>query len=216
MNKNIKIYVSGGSGLGKSTFTQRLSKKLDLEYKSEGCRDLYDTVTDFLNQDFLYRQELLVNLYRRLYEYNGSFVSDRSVLEIICWTLNYSLSLSVEELARHANGLLTNYNYNTSSNNIYVIVPTPNIEIYKSIYESHIKTDPFRLDTFKEVIKTYSDDTDLMLKCRYIALYTELVLENYLRRFDITIIKPSYEENNYFESWQDSAYRSIKEVLDND
>ena len=89
MEKHLRIQIAGPSGVGKTTLAKDISDIYGIPYVSGSYSDLIPSTKDILHSDMIsmdpkeiYQNDFqLLNLRKRLFENNPTYVSDRSFLD---------------------------------------------------------------------------------------------------------------------------------------
>ena len=90
----MKICISGAHGTGKTTLVDLISKRLDIPKIPEIIRGVYQKLdlpkTNLLSlKDRLRSQEIILNIQYIIENQVGSYISDRSVIDTICYIESY-------------------------------------------------------------------------------------------------------------------------------
>lgn len=113
--KPLRIYISGASGLGKTTLAKTIANELAIGYKSTSASQVWDKfgvsshqeVIQKSNADFTwgfkYQKAILENREEVLFEDNSDLVTDRSVIDNLIYFM--SDSIKTKEMADEYNRL---------------------------------------------------------------------------------------------------------------
>lgn len=201
----MRIFISGGSGLGKTTLTNKLTEVTGLPIKGEVIRSLYNSDKDFFKRPFLVRQSVIFAEYLKLHQSDESFISDRSVLDIGLWTNLNEPSIKIET-----------YLSLIQENDVIVIVPTPSFEHYDNNpgiffddplrFQAYYQLEVFKYMTLEE---TQNDRSKFLFYVWRLTKELERQFLHYVNMSKATVIyHPANAEDFY--SWQTRTIESIK------
>lgn len=200
-----KIFVTGGSGLGKSVFCERLATEFDLPYVSEGARTLFKD-SDLESMSFDDRQYALIAHYAALHHRTDDLISDRSLIDILVWSYLYNdNSVSLPHLPY--------------TNEYHIVVPT----LCSGYYERYIDKytgDEYRKSAYLEMMCKLGiplSPMTLHLLSSKLQLDIEEMcqnLENRGRGCKYYVAKRGYYDNdNPWKHWQEDALRWLRSQL---
>lgn len=204
----MRIFISGGSGLGKTTFTHQISELLKLPIKGEVIRTIYNRNPDLFSLPFLVRQQIIFAEYLKIHQSQESFISDRSVLDIALWTnLNDSV-IEVESFLKYIN-----------QEDIIVIVPTPPVTHYLNNpgifyddplrFESYYYTELYKYMTYEEARSKVEESLKLIWR---LTVELEQRFVNLAKLGNLNYIYESFDPDNFY-SWKDKALNKLSNYL---
>lgn len=167
-----KIFLSGPSGVGKTTFVNTFCEN-NKDYNK--VVNILTTISTNKLITFLDRQNLMINNLIELHNSSKNYICDRSILDVIMWTMAgnglYSYKTFYNTLSR-----IKSFN-----DTIYIIITTPpNFKSFKPILES-ILSEPKRYKAYQEILKT---DGDIGRKIYDHTLTTEALLREFINRWN--------------------------------
>lgn len=203
----MKVYLSGGSGLGKTTLAKNICKKYGVTYKGSITRNAAKNDPNFMDKPFEYRQAMLLN---KMLEFHYSdedrILNDRSYLDYYVW----SAKVLHKKISKKG---LPETLFNPDD--ILIIVPTPinvnwyldNISIFwddKLRREAYIQVSNYKAKTKTDLAKVlYNVTSELENKITELALYSHPNPKN--------IIHPKATVN-YFD-WSIQTLDELKNFL---
>lgn len=202
----MRIFISGGSGLGKTTFTKALTGKTGLPIKGEVIRSLYDNNKDLFNMPFHVRQQIIFAEYLKLHQSNEEFISDRSVLDIGLWTNVNAPMIRIESYVKYIN-----------PEDVVIVVPTPSKQHYYDNpmiffgdplrFESYYQTEVYKYMTREEAW----DPNNRQAYLDYVWRLTRELEHKFLALSKLGDFKVIYHEANpdNFYDWQNSAIQDL-------
>lgn len=200
----MRVFISGGSGLGKTTFTSRISELLKLPVKGEVIRSLYNSHKDLFALPFLVRQQIIFAEYLRIHQLNEKFISDRSVLDIALWTNVNDEVIKVQSYLKYI-----------KPEDVVVVVPTPSLQHYLD-HPEIFYDDPLRFDAYyyTEIYKYMSREEALENREEVLRHIWRLTVElehrfvKLAQAGDFTLVYNKADPDNFY-SWQDQAANDL-------
>lgn len=202
------IYVSGGSGLGKTTFVKLMERTYGLRSITEVIRSIHKNKPDVRDLEFSDRQFIYELEYFKLLHINTfSFLSDRSILDVFVWSGRSAEVVKYLGLETHPPDLI-------------ILLPTPSYEWYRTYIESFTR-DMTRLNAYRdkfnlkntnrlteEEIATliYGIERDFGKKMRQMCDYLDWP-------YFIPVVKRG-EIENFQSIWQAEAEEAILQIWD--
>ena len=215
--RRMKIFVSGHSGSGKTTFVRRMCNKYGIKEVSNVMRGLRSQFKWLNEQSFEDRQEFMIQAYIDIHNRHGSFMSDRSVLDLMAWTgytredmylKEYSMVID-EEIEMLSTPVL----YKPS---LFILLPVPSQDWFEKNAE-YFLSDKTRFDTFNDLsMKVFKYIPEkLFLPTTIWSLSYEMYQRIYgmADELDWPIFIPEFNDEDYQTSWQASAEEKIKEIV---
>lgn len=134
------IYISGGSGLGKTSFVKLMERTYGVQSITNVIRTInkkHQEVQDLKKEDrqFIYEYEYL----KLLHISSFNFLSDRSVLDVFVWSDRNPEVVKYLGVSGHPPDLL-------------IVLPTPSFEWYKK-HIDHFTRDMIRLNAYRDLFR---------------------------------------------------------------
>jgi len=216
MNKNTlqekRIWVIGGSGLGKSSFVDTTSEYFNLKHVPEAMREAPKSVWEM---DFLSTQLYFVMQYisRQFHSACGT-IHDRCLLDTMLWGMypHYNNEPFVD--------LFKKNNVFVDFLDVFVIAPTPKFSFYKEHKEIWLD-DPLRKSCYSnEHLRVYGkpeliNDNNILQLARYKSKSIEHHSKKILSKLGINNVI-SFEKNEFTDDtyyhWQDVAQMKLDNI----
>lgn len=184
----MRIFVSGGCALGKSTFCQSVSDALGIEYITNFMRNVLAR-DELTNKSFLERQSALENEFIKLHHTSGSFIIDRSYLDVSLWTYHGTFIAREKEAPQSVIDLVAS-KLSFLEDDVIIVLPSPTKNhYYENVYDNIIN-DPIRYKSYSEVIGSGLGKSDFIDKLYSI---TDLLTRDMLR-----VVTAAKAQNNNF------------------
>lgn len=131
------IFLSGGSGLGKTTFVKLMERTYGLKSITEVIRTMHKTHPDIKDLEFLDKQFIYeIEYFKLLHIQSFNFLSDRSIFDVFVWTGRAPSIVKYLGLDSHPPDLL-------------ILLPTPTFEWYRENIE-YFTRDMIRLNAYRD------------------------------------------------------------------
>lgn len=199
----MRIFITGGSGLGKSTLLNEVNRRLGLKKYTEITRKLQQSNTDFYSMGQVLRQTMIETAYKRLMkEEMVDGISDRSILDIEAWT-----------------NFVTNRNVKSSVNkdcfkagDVLVIVPTPDLSWFVN-HKTHFYSDDIRFKIYHEAKTKLGKTDETLVEFVYnTSKFLEDIIDSFASEIpDLRIFKPDLNPENFFD-WQFKSLEFIESL----
>lgn len=209
---NRSIFLSGPSGVGKSTLIEQLTEITGLKPVFEVTRS-----GNLMNESFATRQSFFILEYinRHINSKDSNFISDRSIFDYIFWTAYQG---RVPELDNWYNLLNKFKDYGAwNKNDIYIIVPP----VSRSMFIDCIYPNSFQHNTFRNNIYVlkfndiygHPPSEDQFIEFLYeFSVDMHRFISKLALKLDLTIIDPVPSKDNAF-GWQDNAIIQLKNII---
>lgn len=204
----MRIFISGGSGLGKTTFTHQISELLKLPIKGEVIRSIYNRNPDLFSLPFLVRQQIIFTEYLKIHQSQESFISDRSVLDIALWTNINDPVIKVESYLKYIN-----------PEDVIIIVPTPPVDHYLNNpgifyddplrFESYYYTELYKYMTYEDARSNREDSLRLIWR---LTVELELRFVSLAKLGNLQYIHERFDPDNFY-SWKDKSLTKLSQYL---
>jgi len=205
-----RIFIIGGSGLGKSSFVKQVSKEFKLKIVPEAMREAEDNVWDM---DFLSLQMYFSLKYAHRHEKaDWGTVHDRCLVDTMLWGMfpHYNLQPFVD-LFKETNIF--------GQEDVFVIAPTPSMEFYHK--NSHIWLDnELRRRVYQnDFTRVYNrpdlvSDTEILKHARYKSKAVEFHSKKILNAVNSNVIQ--FEKNEFradaYHHWQQVAISRLLNI----
>lgn len=195
----MKVFCSGGSGLGKSTLCSLASQELSIPFIHGQARALSEKNPDFFKWSFIDRQKLIISRHSEYYKNNDTFITDRSIFDYIVWT---KLQYKEDE---YYNNVLSSLDFKDT---YIIIAPTPPRPSYYEVNEEKLREDVPRDKSYSEMILHMYGEAGIAqwgLAMWSLTRYLEFEIRSLANKF--------HDKDKIFHSDFDTDYGWQKESL---
>ena len=198
------IYICGGSAVGKTTFSEKLSKELDIPLIEEVIRQPPEW---FYEYSLIHRETmfLLAQMQSELKE--GNFIFDRCIVDVVGWMVD-----------RKEDPVLYRYineNY-IDSEGIYIITPPEDMKFILSHIDDYY-TDPIRVKALSDKLGFKIDRDERAFAKTYEAFARwerEMMLKVIVGKVRPYLVYSSFNSRDLDDyKWQEEAEKLIWGVL---
>lgn len=194
------IFLSGGSGCGKTTFCKDIVNKYpDVELVIDVIRDIHKKHPYISYLPTNERQLVYTTEYIKVHQRTefSNFISDRSLLNVLAfWKMNPKV--------------VSYLNLEKNNTDLIILIPVPSFKWY----EEHVDYfyDPIRINTYKQRAGIKEDS---LIKAEVSKLFYEQDLDMYnsmkimCENLGWNFYIPSINEDDFQSSWQQQSYVEI-------
>lgn len=201
-----RLFTSGGSGLGKTTFARKMCEEYDLEYMGSIARNAWSNNPEIAKRPFIERQQFLMTEALKVHR-NGidNIINDRSYLDYRIWT--EIGSTWTEDLPDNV----------FTSDDILIVIPTPCINWYHRNID-YFFGDKIRYDAYTYMFGSQLKPDDFCSAMYHLTRQLEDKIVNlgvqYSNRTGMRMFVPALEDyDSGFHNWQITAHKYIQSTL---